>query len=160
MRYSACVLREAGEFSMPPAGGYWDLYKSLDTQPLLDTEEVVVDDVILNHTGQRLPAGKTPSILPFPLEGTPDSLHRAIVNTLAHSSGLVSHPGCSPGCYPTTKAFFRASCSTPTETLNLPLLISEKSWILSIWSNSFSKKGIPMTIPLLNVFENILKRRN
>ena len=43
-------------------------HRSPHTQDALETAEVIIGDVLLDHLGQLLPAGKTPAIVTLPLE--------------------------------------------------------------------------------------------
>ena len=61
-----------------------DLHRSPHTQDALETAEVIIGDVLLDHLGQLLPAGKPPAIVTLPLEDAPKALHRPIVNALSH----------------------------------------------------------------------------
>ena len=71
-----------------------DLHGCMDTQPALETAEIVVGNIFPDHPAQQLPAGEFPAIVPLPLEDAPEALHRPVVNTLAHPGHALRHPGC------------------------------------------------------------------
>ena len=59
-----------------------DFHRGPHTQAALEAVEVVIGDVLLDHLGQLLPAGKPPAIVTLPLEDAPEALHGAVVNAL------------------------------------------------------------------------------
>ena len=61
-----------------------DLHGRMDAQPPLETAEIAVGNILPDHPAQLLPAGKSPAIT-LPLEDTPETLYRPVVNTLPHS---------------------------------------------------------------------------
>ena len=60
-------------------------YWGKDTEIALYTLVVVITDVVLNHIDQLLFAGKSFSIVAFPFENTPKSLHRTVIDAMCHT---------------------------------------------------------------------------
>ena len=71
-----------------------NLHGRPDTQPTLEAAEIVIDDVILDHTDQFLPAGEASAVVPFPLEDPPEALHGAVVDAFSHSGHALRSAGC------------------------------------------------------------------
>lgn len=70
------------------------LHRCSDAQSTLETMEVVIGDVLPDHTSQLLLVGEPPAIVAFPFEDAPEALHRPIVNTHSnpgHALGDAGH---------------------------------------------------------------------
>ena len=61
------------------------LHRCQDAQIALHSLCVVVKDVILDHLNQLMLSGKTPAIISFSLQNTPEALHRAVINAMCHA---------------------------------------------------------------------------
>lgn len=61
-----------------------NLHRCPHAQATQEAAEIVIDDIILNHTDQLLPTGEPPAIVVFPLEDALEVLHWAVVNALSH----------------------------------------------------------------------------
>lgn len=64
-----------------------------NAQPTLEAAEVVIDNVILNHTHQRISAGKVTAVVSFPFENAPEALHGAVVNAFSRPRHALSNAG-------------------------------------------------------------------
>ncbi len=71
------------------------LYGGQNIQSALETPEVVIDNVILNHTDQLIPAGKASAIVPFSFQNAPKALHGAVVSTLSYPRHTLGDTNCS-----------------------------------------------------------------
>lgn len=67
-----------------------DLHRSPYAQSALEAAEVIVGNILPDHTDQSRPAGEAPAIVALPLEDAPKSLHGAIVRTLSHPGHALS----------------------------------------------------------------------
>ena len=67
-----------------------NLHRSSHSQPTLETAEVIVGNILPDHTDQSRPAGEAPAIVALPLEDAPKSLHGAVVRTLSHPGHALS----------------------------------------------------------------------
>ena len=47
----------------------------MDTKAALEAGEIVVNDILLDHPAQLLPAGEFSAVIPFPFENAPEALH-------------------------------------------------------------------------------------
>ena len=54
---------------------------------------VVILNEILNHGNQAGPIGEAFSVIPFPLQNSPESFHRTVINTLGYSGHALRHTG-------------------------------------------------------------------
>lgn len=70
-----------------------DLHRSPHAQATLEAAEVIVGDVLSDHTDQLLPAGEPPAIVALPLEDAPEALHRAVVNTHSNPGHALGDAG-------------------------------------------------------------------
>ena len=69
-----------------------DLHGRMNPQPPLEAREIVVSNILPDHTAQLFPAGEPPAIVTLPLQDTPEALHGSIVNTLAYPRHTLGHP--------------------------------------------------------------------
>ena len=66
-------------------------HNSYDAQAVLEAHGIVIGDVLLNHPGQLLPAGKTSAIVTLTLEDPPKTFHGAVVDALANTRHTLGH---------------------------------------------------------------------
>lgn len=71
-----------------------DLHGRMNPQSPLKAGEIVIGNVLPDHSAQLLPAGKPSAIIALPLKDAPEALHWAIVNALTYSGHALGHPGC------------------------------------------------------------------
>lgn len=71
------------------------LHRCQHTQVALNSPGVVLADVAHNHLHKFLLAGKTPAIIEFPFQEAPETLYRAIVNTVCHTGHICIMPACT-----------------------------------------------------------------
>ena len=69
-----------------------DLHGRMNPQPPLEAREIVVSNILPDHTAQLFPAGEPPAIVTLPLQDTPEALHGPVVNTLAYPRHTLGHP--------------------------------------------------------------------
>ena len=62
-----------------------DLHGRMNPQSPLKAGEIVIGNVLPDHSAQLLPAGKPSAIIALPLKDAPEALHWAIVNALTYS---------------------------------------------------------------------------
>lgn len=48
---------------------------------------------MLDHPDELLLAGKTPAVIAFPFQDTPEAFHRAVINTVRHTGHTLRHSG-------------------------------------------------------------------
>lgn len=70
-----------------------DLHGCPHTQAALEAAEIVIDDIILNHTDQLFPAGELPAIVALLLQDAPEPLHRAVIYALSHPGHALGDAG-------------------------------------------------------------------
>lgn len=61
-----------------------DLHRSPCAQAALEAVEVIIGDVLPDHTDQLRPTSEPPAKVALPLEDTPEALHRPVINALSH----------------------------------------------------------------------------
>ena len=64
-----------------------------NAQISLYTTVVVVIDVCSNHVHERFLAAETSSIVSFPFQDSPESLHGTIINAVGNAGHTLGHPG-------------------------------------------------------------------
>ena len=85
------------------------LHRRQHAQVSLYPAVVVVSDVILNHVHKLLTACESSAVITLPLENTPETFHRAVINALSDTRHALCHAGffqlvmeCSIGILVTT----------------------------------------------------------
>ena len=66
-------------------------HRRQDAKIALDTSRVVIASILLDHLDELVLAGETPAIIAFPLQNTPEALHRAVVNAMRHTGHTLRH---------------------------------------------------------------------
>ena len=66
-------------------------HRRQDAQIALDTSRVVIANILLDHLDELVLAGETPAIIAFPLQNTPEALHRTIINAMCHAGHTLRH---------------------------------------------------------------------
>ena len=70
-----------------------DFHGCLNTQSALESAEIVISDVILNHLDQLFPAGEAPAIVSLPLQDPPEALHGAVIYALSNPGHALGDTG-------------------------------------------------------------------
>ena len=68
-------------------------HRCQDAKVALDPAVVIVEDVVLDHPDKGLSAGKAFPVVAFPFQDAPESLYRAIIDTVGHARHALYHPG-------------------------------------------------------------------
>ncbi len=68
-------------------------HRRQDTEVSLYPPGIIIADIALDHLDQVSLTGKTPAIVTFPLQDTPEALHGTVVDALANAGHTLDHPG-------------------------------------------------------------------
>ena len=66
-------------------------HRRQDAQIALDTSRVVIANILLDHLDKLVLTGETPAVIAFPLQNTPEALHRTVINTMRHTGHTLRH---------------------------------------------------------------------
>ena len=66
-------------------------HRCQDAQIALHPSGVVIMDIVLDHLDKLMFAGKPSAVIAFPLQNTPEALHRAVVDAMRHAGHTLRH---------------------------------------------------------------------
>ena len=69
------------------------LHRCKDAKTSLHPTSIIVTDVVHDHLGQFLFAGKASAIVAFSFQNSPEALHRAVINTMGDAGHALRHTG-------------------------------------------------------------------
>lgn len=69
------------------------LHRCKDAKTSLNPTSIIVTDVVHDHLGQFLFAGKASAIVAFSFQNSPEALHRAVINTMGDAGHALRHTG-------------------------------------------------------------------
>lgn len=69
------------------------LHRCKDAKTSLHPTGIIVTDVVHDHLGQFLFAGKASAIVAFSFQNSPEALHRAVINTMGDAGHALRHTG-------------------------------------------------------------------
>lgn len=69
------------------------LHRCKDAKTSLHPTSIIVTDVVHDHLGQFLFAGKAFAIVAFSFQNSPEALHRAVINTMGDAGHALRHTG-------------------------------------------------------------------
>jgi len=69
------------------------LHMCKDAKTSLHPTIIIVTDVVHDHLGQFLFAGKASAIVAFSFQNSPEALHRAVINTMGDAGHALRHTG-------------------------------------------------------------------
>ena len=69
------------------------LHRCKDAKTSLHPAGIIVTDVVHDHLGQFLFAGKASAIVAFSFQNSPEALHRAVINTMGDAGHALRHTG-------------------------------------------------------------------
>ena len=67
------------------------LHRCKDAKTSLNPTSIIVTDVVHDHLGQFLFAGKASAIVAFSFQNSPEALHRAVINTMGDAGHALGH---------------------------------------------------------------------
>ena len=65
------------------------LHRCKDAKTSLHPTGIIVTDVVHDHLGQFLFAGKASAIVAFSFQNSPEALHRAVINTMGDAGNVI-----------------------------------------------------------------------
>ena len=66
-------------------------HRRQDAQIALDTSRVVIANILLDHLNKLVLAGEPSAVIAFPLQNTPEALHRAVIDAMRHAGHTLCH---------------------------------------------------------------------
>jgi len=66
-------------------------HRSQDAKIALHPFSIIVENVVFDHIDQFLSTHKSPAIIAFPLQNTPETLHWPVVDTACHAGHTLCH---------------------------------------------------------------------
>ncbi len=66
-------------------------HRRQDTQIALNTLRVVIANILLDHLDKLVLAVEPSAIITFPLQNTPEALHRTVINAMRHTGHALRH---------------------------------------------------------------------
>ena len=64
-----------------------------DTQIALHPSGIVITDIVFNHLYEVPLTGEPSAVIAFPLQNTPEALHRTVINAVGHTGHTLRHSG-------------------------------------------------------------------
>ena len=66
-------------------------HRRQDSEIALNTSCVVIANILLDHLDKLVLAGEASAVVAFPLQNTPEALHRTVINAMRHTEHTLRH---------------------------------------------------------------------